>query len=501
MALMGPARAGPLSVAAGLALGGDGRIAIDPVSGRNSYGCVARPDHDLVRFGSSTASTVSKAGYRAAAALCERLGLRGDGGVRIDDAAMAAARIRQDLIDLCGVRHARGVQAILAASGTDAHLIFAQLVLHLPGPAWLVIMPDAAESGSGVPAALGGRHFASESALGSTTTKGATVSDRTPAAMLHYAVRNTDGSARSLGAIDDEIDAAIGAAITAGQRVLLVAVDGSKTGIVAPSPARVVAWKRDRGDAVEILVDACQFRLPAARLDHYLSGDCTVAVTGSKFMGGPIFSGALLVPGSVAGRLRQVTPPAGLADYTARHDWPAQWRVAECLDTPVNAGLLLRWQAALAEMRRFRAVPEDAAAAIVDQFHARFTDMMRQAPLVEPVCDAQHGRETGGGIAGAGATIFPFYPLVRDGRMHRRASPDEARQLHRQMREPDERPKIPRRRFELGQPVSMGRDQAALRLSLSAPLIADAYLRGPDFIADLAATLVDRMASLAGSAA
>jgi hypothetical protein len=144
MALMGPARAGPLSVAAGLALGGDGRIAIDPVSGRNSYGCVARPDHDLVRFGSSTASTVGKAGYRAAAALCERLGLRGDGGVRIDDAAMAAARIRQDLIDLCGVRHARGVQAILAASGTDAHLIFAQLVLHLPGPAWLVIMPDAA---------------------------------------------------------------------------------------------------------------------------------------------------------------------------------------------------------------------------------------------------------------------------------------------------------------------------------------------------------------------
>ncbi|CAN5409267.1 hypothetical protein BH10PSE14_BH10PSE14_02410 [soil metagenome] len=485
---------------AGLALGGDGRVAVDPLSGRNSYGCAGQPDHDLICFGSSTASTIGKAGFRAAEALSERLALHADGSMHLDDAAMAAARIRQDVIDLCGVRHNGGVQAILAASGTDAHLIFAQLVLHLPGHAWLVIMPDAAESGSGVPAALAGRHFAGQSALGATTTKGVAVSDRTPAAIVHYAVRNPDGSARSLSAIDDEVDAAIGTAIAAGQRVLLVAVDGSKTGIVAPSPTRVVGWKRERGDAVEILVDACQLRLPAARLDQYLTGGCSVAVTGSKFMGGPIFSGALLVPTAVAGRLRNVTPPAGLSDYTARYDWPAQWRAAENLDTPVNVGLLLRWQAALAEMRRFRAVPECAAKAIVDEFHVRFTDMMCQAAMIEPVCDAQHGLEPGGGIAGAAATIFPFYLLVRDGGTHRRASSDEARLVYRQMRELDERPKIPRRRFELGQPVSMGWDQAALRLSLSAPLIADAHLRGADYLADRAAMALARIASLTASA-
>eukprot|EP01035_Chromulina_nebulosa_P011431 gene11431-15287_t len=63
MALIGPASAGPLAVAQGLALGGDGRIAIEPGSGRNGYGCVASPDPDLVRFGSSTASTIGKTGY------------------------------------------------------------------------------------------------------------------------------------------------------------------------------------------------------------------------------------------------------------------------------------------------------------------------------------------------------------------------------------------------------------------------------------------------------
>jgi hypothetical protein len=479
-----------------LALGGDGRVALDPISGYNHYGCAASPDPDLVRFGSSTASTVGKTGYRAAEALCERLGLHTDGSMHIDDAAMAAARIRQDLIDLCGVRHSGGVQAILAASGTDAHLIFAQLVLHLPGPGWLVIMPESAESGSGVPAALAGRHFATESALGSITTKGAALSDRTPVAVLQYALRSPDGSARSLSAIDDEVDAAIGTAVASGQRVLLVAVDGSKTGIVAPSPARVTGWKRDRGDAVEILVDACQFRLSADRLDHYLAGGCTVAVTGSKFMGGPIFSGALLIPGTVAERLRHVVPPAALADYAARHDWPAQWRAAENLDTPVNAGLLLRWQAALAEMRRFRAVPEDAAKAIVDDFHNRFTDMMRQVATIDPVLDAQRGRAPRDSGAGTGSTIFPFYLRVRNGGAYQRANVDQTRRVYRQMRGPDERPKIPRLRFELGQPVSMGRDQAALRLSLSAPLIANAHLRGRDYLPHLAAAALTRIASL-----
>lgn len=494
MAMIGTPSAVPVTTAQGLALGGDRRIAIEPGSGRNGYGCVASPDPDLVRFGSSTASTIGKAGYRAATALCERVDLRANGAMRLDDAAMAAARIRQELIDLSGLRQSGGVQALLAASGTDAHLIFAQLVLHLPGPGWTVIMPDAAETGSGVPLALAGRHFANESALGATTAKGELLSDRAPAAMLAYAVRNPDGSARRLSAIDDEIDTAIARAVAAGQRVLLVAVDGSKTGIVAPSPARVVGWKSTLGERIEILVDACQFRLPTARLEYYLAGGCTVAVTGSKFMGGPIFSGALLVPGRVAARLGEVTPPAGLADYTARHDWPAQWRAVAGLDTPVNVGLLLRWQAALAEMHRFRAVPVAAAQAIAEDFRDRFTAMMQRCPAVAPIDDILPDPTPDGGTTGGVSTIFPFHLIIGDASTIRRANPDEARRAYQQMREPDVRPKIPRLRFELGQPVAIGRNEAVLRLSLSAPLIADAHHRGPDYLSDLAASALARLA-------
>ena len=53
--------------------GGDTRLALDPVSGRNRYGCASRPDPGLGHFGSATASTISPEGYAAADALRTRL--------------------------------------------------------------------------------------------------------------------------------------------------------------------------------------------------------------------------------------------------------------------------------------------------------------------------------------------------------------------------------------------------------------------------------------------
>src|SRR5258708_2302574 len=49
-----------------LASGGDERIWPDPVSGRNRYGTTIRPAPDEIWFSSSTASTITERGYRAA---------------------------------------------------------------------------------------------------------------------------------------------------------------------------------------------------------------------------------------------------------------------------------------------------------------------------------------------------------------------------------------------------------------------------------------------------
>ena len=53
--------------------GGDGRLALDPITGRNRYGCCPGPDPQLADFGSSTASVISEGGFAAAEALRQRL--------------------------------------------------------------------------------------------------------------------------------------------------------------------------------------------------------------------------------------------------------------------------------------------------------------------------------------------------------------------------------------------------------------------------------------------
>jgi hypothetical protein len=53
--------------------GGDGRLALDPFTGRNRYGCCPYPDAQLADFGSSTASIISQGAFEAAEALRSRL--------------------------------------------------------------------------------------------------------------------------------------------------------------------------------------------------------------------------------------------------------------------------------------------------------------------------------------------------------------------------------------------------------------------------------------------
>lgn len=470
-----------------LTQGGDMRIGLDGATGRNAYGCGGIPDPDLAAFGSSTASTISVGGYRAAGALRDRVV---DGGpVRIEQ---EAARIRQALLDLNRVPRDAGVEAVLAASGTDAHLIFATLQLNRPGKPWLIVMPDPCETGSGVPDAIAGRHFNSGTALGAAARKGSAISNAEPGRTLHYALRNRDGSTRTTDSIDEEVGAAIRAGLADGNRILLVAVDGSKTGLVAPSPMRSTDWKARFGDSIEVLVDACQFRLSTVRLNHYLAGDCAVAVTGSKFMGGPIYSGALLLPAGAAARTREAAFPAGLSAYSARCDWPSHWAAAGRLEATANLGLLLRWEAALAELGRFRAIADERAAEIALRFRDLLIPALEATDMLDPLppacCDEADAAITA--PLDRVPTIFSFRLKRRGGAAGCRSA-EEARHIYRTMPVLDCLPWIGPR-TEIGQPVSVG-EAGALRLSLSAPLLAGADEDGGAALGRLIGQVVDRI--------
>ncbi|WP_085317196.1 hypothetical protein [Derxia lacustris] len=446
--------------------GGDDRIRPDAF-GFNRYGCASLPDAGIVELGSSTASALSPAGFDAAARLLGRL------AGRPESQAAEAGRIRRELLALTGAERVDGSEAVLAASGTDVHLIAITLAAGPERAPVQAVMADGAETGSGVPLALDGRHFGSLSCRGTRVARGEPVGALAAVATpRQIALREADGQPRPADAVDADFEAAVDAVVRQGERCLLVLTDVSKTGLVAPSADCAARLAARYGARLTVLVDGCQFRLAPGTVADHLARGFAVAVTGSKFVGGPAFSGALLLPAELARRARG-TPLDELRGYSGRADWPLHWPGATALDTGANPGLLLRWEAALAELRRFAALAPGAADGFLADWGAAVAARLAAGPqrvaLAVPALARGHDWD-------ARQTVFPFIPLDAAGRP---LAPAQVAQLHRQLAGLDlDFGAAPALRVRLGQPVAAGlRDglpASALRICASARLVSDA---------------------------
>ncbi len=141
--------------------GGDVRLVIDPRTGLNGYGCSHRPRPWAVTFASSTASSSSERGYGAAEAMRRRVLLRarGDADVVTD----ALEHVRREIAQHYEVPD--GAIVVLAASGTDCELLaLAAAQRHPAGRPLTSVLVAPEETGTGVPLAAAGRHFAIDSA-------------------------------------------------------------------------------------------------------------------------------------------------------------------------------------------------------------------------------------------------------------------------------------------------------------------------------------------------
>ena len=452
-----------LDISGLLVRGGDERIAVDPGTGLNRYGCGAAPERAVAAFGSATCSVISDSAQASLQAMEERFRRQPRAAFR----DIEARRIRDELGRLCGLGPDASV--VLAPSGTDLHLIVADLVRGGERRPLVTIMPDPGETGRGVPMALRGLRFGLDTPYGGPCIAGDVVPGAVQGQVVTIPLRLADGAPRAAQTLDADFDAACGRAVRAGGKVLLMLVDCSKTGLVAPSLACAIDLKARFGDAVDVLVDACQLRLSSESLATYVDAGFLVIVTGSKFVSGPPFSGALLLGAALADRLRRVPLSSGLADYCARDDWPEDWSTRRFLPAADNTGLLFRWQAALHELRAFRALPGHRVAAFLNDFGAAVTGCLDDEPAFERLASPPLAR----GAAGewdSFATIFPFL-LLNPGRAA--LSVDQTELVFRALR--DGRGGSP---IHLGQPVSVGarhgRPLSALRLCASARLVVEA---------------------------
>ncbi|MGZ8311896.1 MAG: hypothetical protein ACXWUR_07500, partial [Allosphingosinicella sp.] len=371
------ARPAPPFAARLMAGGGDARIVLDPETGLNRYHSAPMPS-GVMAYASSTANDVSPAAFAHVARRLDQLG----GQLSGDDYAAELRGLRARIRRAYGLADETAI--VFAASGTDLEYVALACVGRRAGGGTYNILLGADEVGSGCIHSAHGRYFAERTALGVATEPGEPVPGLeigSPASaagssgpggvlvdLVDVPVRNPHGEVRSSAEITAAIDESIAVAQAASRHPLVHVVHGSKTGLILPLTEDLDRLREAHGDDVTFVVDACQARITSAAVNDYLARGAIVFLTGSKFMGGPPFSGFALLPQAVAER----APPLaeGLAGIFRRGEWPGAWPGAAILPNTSNPGLLLRLEASIFELERFQDLPTAAVERVILAFHA-----------------------------------------------------------------------------------------------------------------------------------
>lgn len=480
-----------------LTLGSDSRSELVDAQGTLSrYGCCPEPRR-AVPFGSCTASSPLPQVYAAAVSAHQALCRAAARSTLEQEIRRQYAVIVQQLHHTLSIGESGGVRFALTPSGTDAEFLALLLALgRLDRPLCNIIVGPR-EVGSGSEPAAGGLHFDSVVPFGEGLELGAPVSERV-ARLVHVRtiqLRDVSGTVREPRDLDAETTQMVAAAVGRGERVLLHVVSHSKTGVHAPSLPTVRALQQRYTELV-VVVDAAQGRISRQGLLAALRQGFLVLLTGSKFYGGPPFSGTLIVPPAFDPVALELPPmPEEFGSYFSLADFPPSWgSFTSRLGHRYNLGLLLRWTAAIAAFHAYYEVPGQHRFAVLRRYEDGVPPRLRASrwldlDLVEPV-HFPAGEER---LLESKTTVFPF-------RVRKSAAPApavyfESHDLKRiaawvnadlsslgptavaasDSDDPSRLRECLATRYHVGQPVFKGsvRHPAVLRLALGAALVSE----------------------------
>lgn len=346
-----------------LTIGGDERIVPAHGDGTNKYFSSPFP-RQTVTYASSTANDISQSAFEH---LCQF----------VTENEIVPEMGGADYAGHLGVLRDRiarayvlpqGTDIAFSASGTDLEYIALQAFAGRAPQGIHNVLLGADEVGSGCILSAAGQYFAAQTALGVTTTKGHAVPGLAAVSLSEVSVRNGFGEAFDSAVVVAAMRSEIERALVAGKFPLLHVVHGSKTGLILPHLDDIDALITQYGDSIGFVVDACQARITSPAISAYLMRGAVVLLTGSKFMGGPPFSGFALVPRATAQRIAPLGE--GMATIFRRAELPQGWAGAELLPETGNAGLTVRLAAALFELERFQALDFHTIARVVEQFRS-----------------------------------------------------------------------------------------------------------------------------------
>ena len=468
--------------------GGDARIILDPITRLNRYSSGPYP-RDMLALASSTANDLSA---DAALYLAEKFG--SDAAI-LNSGTVYAGALEQSRTQIrTAYNLAANIDIFFAPSGTDLEYVplFASAGKGAHGVSNLLLGAD--EVGSGCIHSASGRYFANETALGTVVIPGQPVAGMVAVEMGDFPVRDAMGVAFDGPAIAAQMGPKIAGALSAGLHPLVHIVHGSKTGLVLPHLDEIDALIARFGDSVSFVVDACQARITTSAIHDYLKRGIIVFLTGSKFMGGPPFSGFALLPPGMAAKAAPL--PVGASQIFRRAEVPVNWAGREALNDNGNAGLALRLSASLFELDRFQKLPIAEVARVVSGFTAA-TERLAATLNVRKV--AASAPSEAGEPAGHPIEMQTLVTLDlchdQSGIQVRNIDFDGAGFIHKTLIKKD---------IRLGQPVkcvklSDGRWGATVRIGISMPQLVALSMRNNAEISATLDAIMDRIAEPLGA--
>ncbi|KAF4137802.1 Pyridoxal-dependent decarboxylase C-terminal sheet domain-containing protein [Phytophthora infestans] len=498
-----------------LVRGSDDRSALCPLTKTNNYNASTIPLATDVARGSCTCSSITLQAFERCEKLRQELLLNSlsinpnaKSSSALFNTKMRAVRARiASCLDVSDLVADNQLRILLSPSGTDAELLATVAGLarlysglgeeeNLPGGVGpehckvTSIITAGGEIGRGSNSASGGKHFSNLTPSGEAGTAGQPLR-KFPIDLVDVVTMPARDDNGDINRIDDDVRELVQERLDRGGGVVLLhVVVGAKTGYACPSMPMVDALAVEYPYRLLVVVDACQMRIDRSLYREWATKGYVVLTTGSKFFGGSPFCGAVLMPmrcvyemeAAAVERHSEVAFPLGLEDYFSRYDMPESMRnIRARLGTNMNAGLLLRWETALVNMEPYCCIPPKDIAAICKLYMNTCRTKMQSmwGHMVELLTPPEPTENDGTSTVTPMDTIVSFKVRHENGgfldmaalkALHTLLSKDLSGAL------PDDA--LAKKRCLLGQPVSLGKSGAVIRIAVGADMVNDVYVRG-----------------------
>ncbi|KAG2533397.1 hypothetical protein JM18_000150 [Phytophthora kernoviae] len=498
-----------------LVRGSDDRSTLCPLTKTNSYNASTIPFSTDVARGSCTCSSISLTAFDHAERLRKQLLLNSlsinpnaQSSSEFFTTKMRTARARvATCLGVSDMIRADQLRVLLSPSGTDAELWATVAALarlysglgeeeNLPGGVGpeqckvTSIITAGGEIGRGSNSASGGRHFSRLTPSGEAGTPGEPLR-KFPSGLVDVVTLPARDDQGAVNRIEDRIKELVHEKLDRGSGVVLLhVVVGTKTGYACPSMSVVDALAGQYPNRLMVVMDACQMRVDRLLYREWAAKGYVVLITGSKFFGGSPFCGAVLMPMRCVFEMEaaavechsEIALPLGLEDYFSRYDIPEDMRhVRERLGTKMNIGLLLRWETAFVNMEPFCMIPPANVSAICKLYMStcRAKVQTSWSHMVELLNPPEPTESDSSSTVTPIDTIVAFKVCDQNDEfldmsalkaLHTLLAKDLSDAL------PDDA--LAKKRCLLGQPVSLGKSGAVLRIAMGADMFNEVYIRG-----------------------